>query len=223
MATSETLIDDVVEASGLARATIKGYVQRLRDAGLIQKTGRGASAAEMRTSDAAALLAAILADPIIAKGAVEAKAILSLPLHREIHLGQIPPTDTTKEDFASTGSFGSLLRWLISCAIASCEEESANLKGWQKLFLPGAPPRAIEICYFRNSKIAYFHVKHPPGNRMILEFSHEDSCDLDRRGKTPVEIASEMSPNCYLDARFAFISQLMVYAKSVIKPIAPAN
>jgi hypothetical protein len=58
MATSGELIETVADILGISKATVTTYYRSLREAGLVAKSGRGPSAAQMAARDAALLLVA---------------------------------------------------------------------------------------------------------------------------------------------------------------------
>jgi hypothetical protein len=109
MASIGELASIVAEAEGLDEATVSLIARYLREAGFIQKKGRGPSAASMLTTDAANLLIAVNASTS------PATAAEVLPVYRNL----VAVDWTGKEPGSKIGgSFGEALEGLLDCAIA---------------------------------------------------------------------------------------------------------
>jgi hypothetical protein len=108
MASIGELASIVAEAEGLDEATVSLIARYLREAGFIQKKGRGPSAATMVASDAANLLIAVNASTT----AVEANEVV--PVYREL-AGFRSDNEGRRSKLNST--FGEALELLIEAAM----------------------------------------------------------------------------------------------------------
>jgi hypothetical protein len=109
MATIGELATIVAEAEGVDEPTVALVARYAREAGFIQKKGRGPSAASMLTADAANLLIAVNASTSTATAAEV------VPVYRNLvavdWTGKVPGSK-------SGGTFGEALELLIDCTIA---------------------------------------------------------------------------------------------------------
>jgi hypothetical protein len=105
MATISELAGTIARAEGIDPSTVALIARYLREAGLIQKKGRGPSAARMVVSDAANLLIAVNASTT----AVEANEVV--PAYRELK----PDNEGRRSKL--NGTFGEALELLIEAAI----------------------------------------------------------------------------------------------------------
>jgi hypothetical protein len=107
MATISELAAAIARAEGLDPSTVALIARYLREAGFIQKKGRGPSAARMVVSDAANLLIAVNASTT----AVEANEVV--PVYRELVAFESDKGRRSKLN----GTFGEALELLIEAAI----------------------------------------------------------------------------------------------------------
>jgi hypothetical protein len=106
MATLSELAGTIAEAEGMDPATVALIARYVREAGLIEKKGRGPSAARMGAKDAANLLIAVNAS----SSAREAPAVV--PVYRDL----IAANDGS-ETAEANGTFGEALELVIESAI----------------------------------------------------------------------------------------------------------
>src|SRR5215470_2842768 len=110
MATLTELVHAVAEAEGMDSATVALIARYAREAGFIQKKGRGPSAAQMGVSDAANLLIAVNAS------AAALDAPLVIPVYRDLVTTKWLRVDD--KPFPETqGSFGEALELIIASAV----------------------------------------------------------------------------------------------------------
>jgi hypothetical protein len=121
MATLSDLVDAVAAAEGMDPATVALIARYAREAGFIQKRGRGRSAARMEIADAANLLIAVNAS-----GAARDAPVV-IPLYRNLveadHLWA--DEKLIKKNYAS---FGSVLELIIQSAIEGILPETVLTK-----------------------------------------------------------------------------------------------
>jgi len=187
LATANTLIDDATQISGLSRPTIKAYVHQLRDAGLIGPTGPGGAAAPISENDAAALLAAALAQPTIACVAETTARVLNLRLHSvRFAKGAVGKlfwadrlTSLGPEILEHMATFGEALRYLLRCAEDFCTQDEGERTGLAPLFGPNKNGSKIKIAYYRPAETAFITVKFSRFNRLQIKFSDSNACRFD--------------------------------------------
>jgi hypothetical protein len=109
MASISELASAIAEVEGVDPPTVALIARYVREAGFIQKKGRGPSAASMLTVDAANLLIAVNASTSTARAAEV------VPIYRNL-----AAVDWTGKEPSSKigGTFGEALELLIDCAIA---------------------------------------------------------------------------------------------------------
>jgi hypothetical protein len=110
MATLSELADAVAEAEGMDPATVTLIARYAREAGFIQKKGRGPSAAHMGVADAANLLIAVNASG----SAREAPDVI--PVYRDLIAAEFLYADEKRAP-KIYGSFGNALELIIESAI----------------------------------------------------------------------------------------------------------
>jgi hypothetical protein len=108
MATLSDLVSAIAEAEGLDQPTVAVIARYVREAGFIQKKGRGPSAASMAAADAASLLIAVNAST----SAIGASEIV--PVYRDL-VGV--KYDNFRRNSKINGTFGEALELLIQSAI----------------------------------------------------------------------------------------------------------
>jgi hypothetical protein len=107
MATISALAEIIARAEGIDPSTVALIARYLREAGFIQKKGRGPSAASMLTADAANLLIAVNV------ATSTARAAEVVPVYRNL-VGAWTGKEGAPE---IGGTFGEALELLIDCAI----------------------------------------------------------------------------------------------------------
>ncbi len=108
MATLSELVDAVADAAGMDSAAVALIARYAREAGFIQKKGRGPSAARMDIADAANLLIAVNASGL----ARDAGAVI--PLYRDLIAAEYVGAD--KKGIPKDGFFGHALELIIQSA-----------------------------------------------------------------------------------------------------------
>jgi hypothetical protein len=121
MATINELAQAVAEAEGMDLPTVALIARYLREAGLIQKKGRGASAAQMNVADAANLLIAVNAS-----GAAQDSALV-VPIYRELVITRSgekftwvdspPAFGSPPASSKISGTFGDAFELLVQSAV----------------------------------------------------------------------------------------------------------
>jgi hypothetical protein len=109
MATLTELVEAVAEAEGMDSATVALIARYAREAGFIQKKGRGPSAAHMGVADAANLLIAVNASGL----AQDARVVI--PLYRDLIVAEYLWVE--KRRIPNDGFFGNALELIIQSAI----------------------------------------------------------------------------------------------------------
>jgi hypothetical protein len=110
MATLSELVETVAEAEGMDSATVALIARYAREAGFIQKKGRGPSAAHMNVIDAANLLIAVNAS-----GAAREAAVV-IPVYRDLISTEILWADEKRRP-KIYGSFGEAMELIIESAV----------------------------------------------------------------------------------------------------------
>ena len=224
MATANTLIDDAVRISGMPRPTIKGYVEQLRDANLIHKTGRGANAAAMTYLDATSLLAATLVAPIIAQAADATKAALNLPRNHAYVFDPYEQTSVTLHidnsfngDITHTKTFSDVLRRLLFRAVSFCAKNGTDCEEWELLFA-SADKSKIEVHFYRHADFAFVKLELTPTEHLCFEYG---GADTSKRGESekPSLIAYRKTGKQNINLGMVLSPTLVGYARSVLKSI----
>ena len=251
MASSGILIADVVEALALPNATVKTYVQFLRENEFIRKSGRGASAAAMNCDDAAALLAAILANPTIVEVVETTRSALSLRvIDRELRFSKtwalamqevskqyftadepddpdFNPTDFVERVISSdeqlVKSLGDMLSRLIACAMSYCEKKGENLVGWENLFEQRAGTDPLRIAFHQPESICLVNLEGVEGLVRRFAFGDPSNPRFTKLPKTVKAIEIALSKSLRSDSRVVGSQALIAIARSLLKPIPPAN
>jgi hypothetical protein len=137
MATLTELVEAVAEAEGMDSATVALIARYAREAGFIQRKGRGPSAAHMGITDAANLLIAVNASGLVH----DARVVV--PLYR----GLIPSDyiQAEKKRIPKDGFFGNVLELIIESAANGILPETVASKNVPGVVRDAFQKRAVSI------------------------------------------------------------------------------
>lgn len=81
MARASELVEVITDATGLEPTTVTRYARFAREGGFLSQSGRGNSAARMKTVDAANLLACILVNGIAQEAAAQIQKVMEMAVY----------------------------------------------------------------------------------------------------------------------------------------------
>lgn len=117
MATFNDLVRVIAEIEGMDPMTVRGIGIKVREAGMISKSGRGLSAARMTAEDAAALLIGVNATGMVKEAAEAVEGF------HDLRLRHFPPSDETRDEsdpIERCLKTGSPLRETLAALIFAC-------------------------------------------------------------------------------------------------------
>jgi hypothetical protein len=230
VATTTTLIDDIVRISGFPQPTLQAYVQELRKTELIGPTQAGGAARPVVIEDLAALLAAILAHPTIADAAKTTTRALQLPQHSarffgrgsgkvfwDNHLDAIGPAD-----LAQMETFGDALLHLLQQGEQFCKQKEKKQKGLT-LFFDRKTILALQIDYHRPAGVASitFHLSRT--SRLQVKFNEETVCHRYEHTSPILNAYDAHGASKHQDVITKTVASptLLAYVRSMLKNIHP--
>jgi hypothetical protein len=165
MATLSELAGTIAEAEGMDPATVALIARYVREAGFIEKKGRGPSAARMGVTDAANLLIAVNAS-----GAVR-EAPLVVPVYRDL-IADDPSGEGTPE---TNGTLGEALELVIRSAIEGKLPSKILFKG---------VPNALREAFEQRAAIVSITFKRPqPAAEILIEYTGPSEVSSSRSTK----------------------------------------
>ena len=248
MASSGVLIVDVAAAFALPVGTINTFMLRLRENEMIHSSGRGTSAEPMQTSDAATLLAAMLAGETISEAPAAAKTALAMPkigCDFDSSAATSPDWATnvvkriSRQDEAHTKTFGDALERLIFSAERFCRSPRVHSSAWELMFKDvekqaNQPTAEIEnkvridhgwthpqlrVTYCLPARLAFIDLRL--GYNVLRRFVFGDHAidDFNQLRGEPLLVSAGLNPGGFSTARQIDGRQILAVARSLQKPI----